>query len=67
MRHGHAQALAARATPVSPGHVGAGPALIDEHQAFGIEVELSLASLVAPNQDIRALLLGRMRSLFLRV
>ena len=67
VRHRHAQALAARAAAISPGHVGAGPAFIDEHQALGIKVKLSFEPGFALGQDVRALLLGRVRGLFLRV
>jgi hypothetical protein len=67
VRHGHAQALAAWAAAISPGHIGAGPALIDEHQAVGIEVELCFEPSFALGQDVRALLLGRVAGLFLCV
>jgi hypothetical protein len=67
VRHRHAQALTARTAAVSPGHVCAGPAFIDEHQALRIEVELSLEPSLASAQDVRPVLLGRMRGLFLRV
>ena len=50
-----------------PGHVGRGPGLVDEHQAFGIEVELAVEPVPASLQDVGAVLLGRMRGLFLSV
>lgn len=50
-------------TPHSP----AGPAVIHEHQAVGIEIELPLEPGLAPDQDVGALLFGRMRGLFVRV
>ena len=67
VRHAHAQTLAARTAAIAPGHVGAGPAFIDEHQPVGVEVDLSLEPRPALLQDIRAVLLGGMRRLFLRV
>ena len=67
MRHAHPQPLAARATAVATGHVGAGPTLVDEHQPVGFEVDLTLEPGPAPAQHIGAVLLGGMRGLFLRV
>jgi len=67
MRKRHAQAVAARAAAISARHVRAGPAFIHEHQAVRIEIELPLEPSLAPDQDVRALLLGRVRGLFLRV
>ena len=67
MRHCHAKSLTARAAAVSARHVRAGPAFIDENQALGIEVELLFEPGFAADQGVRALLLGRVRSLFLRV
>ena len=67
VRHAHAQPL----TPWSPamltGHLGRCPGLIDEHQALGIEVELSLGRGLAPPYDVGALLLRGVGGLFLRV
>ena len=67
MRKRHAQAVAARAAAISARHVRAGPAFIHEHQAVGVEVELPVEPGLTPDQDVRALLFGRVRSLFLRV
>src|SRR3954462_13784717 len=52
---------------VVPGHGGGSPGLIDEHQPRGIKVELALEPGLAPLADIRPVLLGGMRRLFLRV
>src|SRR4051794_4350896 len=52
---------------VVPGHGGGSPGLIDEHQPLGIEVELALEPGRAPLANIRPVLLGGMRRLFLRV
>ena len=67
MRHRHAQALATRAAAVAARHVGAGPTLVHEHQAVGVEVELPFEPSLASDQDVGALLFGRVRGLFLRV
>jgi len=67
VRHRHAQAITAQAASVWPGHVGAGPAFIDEDQAFGIEIGLSLELGFTPARDVRAALLGRGRRPLLRV
>src|SRR6478672_13143306 len=64
---GGTQAAASGCTTVYPGHLGRGPGLIDEHQAFGLEIELPLEPVPTPLQDIRSVLLGSMRRLFLRV
>ncbi len=61
------QALASRCSTVAPGHVGGGPGLVNEDQAFRVEVELTLEPGLAPPQDIGAVLLGGRRRLFLRV
>jgi hypothetical protein len=48
-------------------HVGGGPRLVDEDEAIRIEVELTLKPSLALPQDIRAILLRGVGSLFLRV
>src|SRR3954454_10209917 len=54
--------------PAAPArHVGRGPGLVDEDEARGIEVELALEPGLAPLQDVGAVLLGRLRRLFLSV
>jgi hypothetical protein len=52
---------------MAAGHVGRGPGLVDEHATLGIEVELAIEPLMALDQDVGAVLLVRMASLFLRV
>src|SRR3954465_4311261 len=52
---------------VVPGHGGGSPGLTDEHQPRGIKVELALEPGLAPLADIRPVLLGGMRRVFLRV
>jgi hypothetical protein len=48
-------------------HVGGGPGFIDEDQPVGVEVDLILKPLFALDQDVRAILFGGVRGLFLRV
>ena len=43
------------------------PGLVDEHQTIRIEIELGIEPVPAPLQDVRAVLLGRVRGLFLNV
>ena len=68
----HAQALATRTAPVLTGHVRLGPSTamlssIDEHQTLGLKVDLAVEPGLPPLQDVRAVLLARVASLFLRV
>ena len=69
VRDADTKALAAAAAAVAVGssHVGRSPGLVDEHQTFGIEIELAFEPGLAPLQDVGAVLLGRVRGLFLRV
>lgn len=67
MRHAGPQALAAGRSSVPPCHVRRGPGLVDEDEARRIEIELLVEPLLAAPQDIRPLLLGSVRRLFLRV
>ena len=46
------------------GHLGAGPGLVDEHEAVRIEIELALEPRLAPAQDVGTILLGGMPGLF---
>ena len=61
------QALALCAAAVAAGHVGGGPGLIDENQAFRFEIDLTLEPVVPLLQDVGTVLLDCMASLFLRV
>jgi hypothetical protein len=67
VRDADTQALAAAATAVGARHVGRSPGLVDEDQAFGIKIELTVEPGFALLQDVGAVLFGRMRGLFLRV
>jgi hypothetical protein len=67
VRDADTQAFAAAAAAVGASHVGRSPGLVDEDQAFGIKIELAFEPGLAPLQDVGALLLGRVRRLFLRV
>jgi hypothetical protein len=52
---------------VAAGHVGGSPGLVDEDEAFGFEVDLSIEPALALPQDIGTILLDRVPGLFLRV
>ena len=67
VREAHPQALAFGAPPVTAGHVGGGPGLVDEDEAFGFEVDLTVEPVPALSQDVGAVLLDRVPGLFLRV
>jgi hypothetical protein len=67
MRDADPQPCPATAAPVAPGHVGGGPGLVDEDQPLRVEIELILEPLLAPRQDVGAILLGGVCGLFLRV
>ena len=67
VREAHAQPLTLRAATVGAGHVGLGPGLVDEHQPFGIEVDLPVEPVLSALQNVGAVLLGRVPGLFLRV
>jgi hypothetical protein len=45
-------------------HAGGSPGLVDEDEALGIEVELTLEPCPAPLQDVGAALLAGVRRLF---
>jgi hypothetical protein len=42
MREAHPQPLAFPAAPVAAGHVVGGPGLVDEDEAFGFEIDLTV-------------------------
>ena len=54
----------ARRTTAQPGHLGRGAGLVDEHQAFGIEIRLKREPGAPPAQDVRTLLLAGVRGFF---
>jgi hypothetical protein len=67
MREAHAQALAAGRPPVAAHHVGLGPSFVDEDQPRRVKVDLAVEPGLSALQDVRAILLARVRRLFLRV
>jgi hypothetical protein len=67
VREAHPQALTLRTAAMAAGHVGGGPGLVDEHEALGFQIELAIEPVLALLQDIGAVLLDGMASLFLRV
>ena len=67
VRDAGAQPLTLRCPATDASHVGRGPGLVDEDEAGRIQLELLVEPLLAPLQDVRPVLLGRVRGLFLRV
>ena len=67
VRHADAQALAAPAAAVRAGHLRRGPGLVDEDETLGVEIDLAVEPVLAPLQDVGAILLAGVRGLFLRV
>lgn len=63
----HAQPLALVAAAVGAGHPGVGPRLVDDDQASGIEIELSIEPGLPPREDVRPVLLARVAGVFLCV
>ncbi len=62
-----AQTLASRSPTAQWRHVGLDPGLVDEDQPVGIEIELILEPLLAPDQNVGTVLFSGVRGLFLRV
>jgi hypothetical protein len=52
---------------VAPGHVGLGPGLVDEDQAFGVKSALVFLPSLAPAGDVEAVLFAGVQALFLNV
>ena len=67
MRHAHAQSLAPRAAASATRHVGRGPGLVDEDEAFGVEIELRIEPVLSALQNVWPILLCGVRSLFFHV
>lgn len=60
----HPQPLAAPCATMAAGHVGRGPSLIDEQQPVWVKVELAVEPGLALPQDVGAVLLDGVASLF---
>jgi hypothetical protein len=67
MRHAHAQSLAARAAAVRARHLRRGPGFIDKNEPLWIEIELMVEPILPSSQDVWAILLAGVPSLFLSV
>ena len=52
---------------MTAGHVGGGPGLVDEDEAFGFEIDLAIKPVATLPQDVGTVLLDRVPGLFLRV
>jgi hypothetical protein len=67
VRNRGAQPLTTRRTAVRARPAGKDPSFVDEHQFVRVQIGLAVEPALPPAQDIRALLLGGVRGLFLRV
>tara|TARA_R110000850_G_scaffold123229_1_gene241222 strand:- start:427 stop:636 length:210 start_codon:yes stop_codon:yes gene_type:complete len=67
VREAHPQPFAFPAAPVTASHIGGGPSLVDEDEAFGFEIDLAVEPVPALPQDVGTVLLDRVPGLFLRV
>lgn len=59
------QPPAARRAAEEPGHLGAGPGLVDEDELVGINKRLRRAPDAAPGRDVGTVLLGGVERFFL--
>lgn len=64
MRESHPQAFAPGAAAMAAGHVGRGPRLIDEDQAFRLQIELAVEPAPPLAQDVGTVLLDRVPGLY---
>ena len=67
LRDADTQPLAFCRPAAQAGHVGRCAGLVDEDEFAGIEFELGVEPVLAPLQNVRTVLLGRVRGLFLNV
>ena len=67
VREAHPQALAPGTSAMAAGHVGRGPRLVDEDEAFRFKIELVVEPVPTLPQNVRTVLLDRVAGLFLRV
>jgi hypothetical protein len=56
--------LPARGSAIAPRHLGRGAGLVDEDQPFRLQIQLGLEPGVPSAQNVRTLLLARMRGFF---
>jgi hypothetical protein len=52
---------------MAAGHIGGGPGFVDEDEALRVQIELAIEPVLALLQDVGAILLDGVASLFLRV
>ena len=67
MEDGSAATLAPGSATIHAGHLGRGPAFVDEDQPLGVELGLVFEPGLTPACDVRPVLLGSVGRLFLRV
>ena len=63
----HPQALASGTAAMAAGHVGGGPGFVDEDEVLRIQIALAIEPVLPLLQDVGAVLLDGVASLFLRV
>jgi hypothetical protein len=63
----HPQVLASGTAAMAAGHVGGGPGFVDEDEALRIQIALAIEPVLPLLQDVGAVLLDGVASLFLRV
>ena len=67
MRDAGPQPLPFGCASITAGHVCGRPGLVDENEALGIEIRLTVEPGLPLRQDVRAILLSRVRGLFFQV
>ena len=64
VRNARPQALSPGAASIQASHLSRGAGLVDEHQACGIQIQLSLKPGLARGSDVGPVLLGRVGGFF---
>jgi hypothetical protein len=64
VRHADPRPFTPPAAAMAAGRVGRCPGLVDEDEAFGVEIGLAVEPVPPALQDVRAVLLGGVRGLF---
>jgi hypothetical protein len=67
VRNAATEALTASTSAIAARHVGRRRGLVDEHRFQRVEVELSVEPSPSTFEDVRAVLLARLRRLYLYV
>jgi hypothetical protein len=64
VREAYAQPFALRAAAMAAGHIGSAPSLVDKDEALRLKIDLALEPVPALLQDVGAVLLDGMASLY---